>query len=181
MPNDFLSENLGAPATEIDTADLALLQDRVELMSTYNEAVGPPCDAISVVHAAFINGAMGPVEMSAFVRVCKRLIAAARERDAVSARRSIAHREGWPGVAVRDSGDVTAGASPLSLAQAGHAPDCSLFVAAVFLLCACSGPEQKHLLELASVEPSDRRRKQANAASLPRGQSNVRPCRAHHR
>jgi hypothetical protein len=112
MPNDFLSENLGAPATEIDTADLALMQNRVELMSRYNEALGPPCDAISVVHAAFINGAMGPVEMSAFVRVCKRLIAAARKRDAVSARRGIAHREGWPDVAERDSGDVTAGGIP---------------------------------------------------------------------
>lgn len=82
MSNHSLFRNTARSTPDIGVDVLALIQNRIELMRRYNEAVGPPCDAILAVHADFIKGAMGAVEMSHFIRICKCLIAASTERDA---------------------------------------------------------------------------------------------------
>lgn len=95
MSNDLVPGGLRSPTLDVDVGDFTLIQNRIELMRRYNEAVGPPCDAISAVHADFIKGAMGAVEMSAFVRVCKRLIAASKARDAERRQNLRPRADGW--------------------------------------------------------------------------------------
>ena len=56
--------------------DMGLLQNRLDLVSRYNEAVGAPGPQVEQVQREFVDELMPPEFVSAFVDQCEMMIAA---------------------------------------------------------------------------------------------------------
>lgn len=57
-----------------DLAQYAIKQNRFTLMTRFNELVGSPSYAMTVVQDEFIDGRMGPDEMIDYARACREII-----------------------------------------------------------------------------------------------------------
>lgn len=55
-------------------AQYAIKQNRAALMARFNELVGSPSYAMSVVQDEFVDGRMGPDEMIDYARACREII-----------------------------------------------------------------------------------------------------------
>jgi hypothetical protein len=75
--------------------DMSVLQNRLNLVNRYNQAIGPAGPKVSQVQQDFINGLMKPGIVATFVKQCEIMIEARRSMHPRQGKRYVADPP-WP-------------------------------------------------------------------------------------